>query len=246
MCINPKTINNEWEEIMNWLLVIVLLILIGNALIGRKVGFIKIVFSLVSMIIALVLTVWISPMVNDLLRNNEKIYGGITERVEKVLPFEEEETKVTDQIKYINELPLPETIKNTLIENNNVDVYKALAIDSFKDYVSSYFASIVINAMAFIGTFLIILILLWVLSTVLDIISKLPILNQINKTAGLVAGLVQGLIVVWLLFILLTVFGGSEFGKNALVMINESEILSIIYNNNMLLGFITSATKLFF
>lgn len=231
---------------MNWLLIAVIVVLGVNALIGLKTGFIKTVFSICSIIIALVLTVWISPMVNNVLRDNDKFYGYVTERVEKVLPMSDEVKDSAEQSTYIDELPLPKSIKEALIKNNTVDAYGTLAIDNFKDYISTYLASVIIKALAFIITFLVILITLLILCTVLNVISKLPVLNQINKTAGLAAGLLQGLITVWILFILLTVFGGSAFGQSAFKMIEESEVLSIIYDNNLLFRFVTSATKILF
>lgn len=231
---------------MNWLLMIVLAILIVNALIGRKVGFIKIVFSLTSLIITLILTTMISPTVNDLMKGNEKFYNLVIEKVEVLIPFEEKDTKTNEQVAYIEELPLPQTIKDMLIENNNTDIYKKLAVKSFKEYVSNYLASVVINAMAFILTFIVILALLWIISIALNIISKLPILNQINKTAGMLAGLIQGLIIVWIFFLIITVFGGTELGQEALKLVEENEILTFLYSNNFLLNFITSAAKLFF
>jgi len=230
---------------MNWLLVIVLAILVVNALIGMKVGLIKTVFSLCSLIVALVLTVWISPVVNGSMRGNEKFYDNISTKVEKMLPFAEEEAKAKEQVSIIEGLKLPQSIKDSLIKNNNAEVYKELSISSFKDYVANYLTGIIINALAFIVTFVIILIILWIASIALDIISKLPLINQVNKTAGLLAGLVHGLVVVWLFFILITVFGSSELGQKAMEMIGDSQILGIIYNNNLLLGFITSATKIF-
>ena len=229
---------------MNWLLIVVLAILVVNCLIGMKVGFIKTVFSLCSMIIAVILTIWLSPYVNNFMRGNEKIYDGISSKVEKMLPFSAEEAATGDQNSLIEGLALPQSIKNSLIENNKVDVYKELAISSFKDYVSNYLTGVIINAMAFIITFVIILIILWVISISLDIISKLPLLKQINKTAGLLAGLVHGLVLVWIFFILLTVFGSTELGQKAMQTIGESQILSFIYNNNYLLKFITNITKI--
>ncbi|MHB8127827.1 MAG: CvpA family protein [Mobilitalea sp.] len=230
---------------MNWLLIIVLGILVVNSLIGMKVGLIKTVFSLCSLVVALVLTVWISPLVNDFMRGNEKFYDGISTKVEKMLPFDEEEVKADAQDSIIEGLKLPQSIKDSLIKNNNADVYKELSISSFKDYVTGYLTGIIINALAFFATFLIILIILWIASIALNIIGSLPLIKQVNKTAGLLAGMVHGLVVVWLFFILITVFGSSEFGQKAMEMIGESQVLSFIYNNNLLLGFITNAAKIF-
>ncbi len=229
---------------MNILLIIVLAILIVNALIGMKAGLIRTVFSLFSMIIAVVLTIWVSPYVNNFMKNNDKIYEGISSKVEKMLPFSEKETKDENQEDFIQELSLPQSIKDSMIKNNTAKVYKEMAIDNFQDYVSNYLTGVMINAMAFIITFVVVLILLWVFCFALDLISKLPFLNQINKTAGLAAGLVHGLVVVWIFFILLTVFGSTESGQKALEMIGQDQILSFIYNNNYLLKFITNITKI--
>jgi len=229
---------------MNWLLLVVLAILVVNALIGMKAGFIKTVFSLFSMIVALVLTLWVSPAINDFMRGNEKIYNSINTKIEMMLPMIEDEAKQSEQVSAIEGLSLPQSIKDSLLENNNVEVYKELAVNDFKEYVSNYLTGIAINALAFSVTFIVILIVLWIICFALNIISKLPILNQINKTAGLFAGLLHGLVVVWLFFILLTVFGGSEWGQKALEAIADNQILSLIYNNNIIIDFITSATKM--
>jgi hypothetical protein len=196
------------------------------------------------MIIAVVLTIWLSPYVNSFMRGNDKIYNGISSKVDIMLNFSDEEAKNGDQAALIAGLALPQSIKDSLVENNKAEVYEALSITSFKDYVSNYLTGIIINAMAFIITFVIILVLLWVICIALDIISKLPLIKQVNKTAGLVAGLIHGLVIVWLFFILITVFGSTELGQKALQLIGDDWVLSFLFNNNYLLTFITSATKI--
>lgn len=231
---------------MNWLLIVVIAILAINALVGIKAGFIKTVFSLFSMIVAIILTMWLSPYVNNLMKGNAKIYNAISSKVEEALPFELDEYKQSEQNSFIDKLHLPKSIKESLIENNKEQVYKEmeLGINNFKGYVSSYLTGLIINAISFIVTFIVILIILWVLCFALDLISKLPLLNQINKMAGLAAGLVHGLVIVWILMILLTMFGSSSFGQEAMQMIEESEILSILYNYNLLLRSITNVAKM--
>jgi len=232
---------------MNILVLALLAILVINAIIGMKVGFVKTVFSLCFMIVAVILTIWINPYVNDFMRGNDKVYDSISTKVETVLHLEnEKDADVSGQTTQIEGLALPQSIKDSLIKNNTADVYEALSIDNFKEYVTTYLSGIIINALAFILTFLVILIALWIVSIALDLISKLPLINQINKTAGLLAGVVHGLVIVWLFCILVTVFGGTELGQKALQMIGESQLLSFIYNNNFLLQFVTGATKMFF
>lgn len=229
---------------MNILLIIVLAILIVNALIGMKAGLIKTVFSLFSIIIAVVLTIWVSPYINNFMKNTDKIHDGISSQVVKMLPFSEKEGVEENQNDLIEELSLPQSIKDSLIKNNTAEVYKEMAIDNFQEYVSNYLTGVIINAMAFIITFVVVMIFLWIIFAALDLISKLPLLNQINKTAGLVAGLVHGLVIVWIFFIFITVFGSTELGQKALEMIGQDQTLSFIYNNNYFLKFITNITKI--
>lgn len=229
---------------MNWLLIIVIAILIINSMIGMKAGLIKVVFSLCSMILAVALTLWISPYVNNLMRSNEKLSGSVSSKIEKVLPAIADKTDKNEQVSTIEGLSLPRTIKDSLIENNNTEIYKKLAVNSFQEYLKDYLTGIVINAMSFVATFSAILILLWVLCFTLNIISKLPLLNQVNKLAGLLAGFIHGLVIVWIFFILITVFQSSELGRKAMEMIGNDQVLSLIYNNNILIDFITNAGKM--
>lgn len=222
---------------MSWLLIIVLGIIILNALIGRKVGLVKIVFSLFSFIIALILSVWISPLVNGMLKNNETFYEKASQKVEDMLFEEQEETSNQEDI--IEGLPLPRSIKESLQEN------KAKQEANIKTYIIGHVTDIAINALAFVLTFVILFVGLWVLSIALNIISKLPILNQLNKLAGLLVGGLQGVVVVWILFILITVFSGTELGGSAFVQIKDSAILSFLYDENILLNTVLNAVKMF-
>ena len=107
-----------------------------------------------------------------------------------------EERDESDQEGLIDQLPLPKSIKETLQEN------KAKQEENIKSYIIDQVTGIVINALAFILTFVVVFVGLWIVGISLRIISKLPILNSINRTAGLLVGGLQGLIVVWILFLL--------------------------------------------
>ena len=73
-----------------------------------------------------------------------------------------------------------------------------------------------------------------ILCFTLDIISKLPVLHQINTLSGALVGALEGLVLVWIGFIIFTMLGSTAFGQEALGLITESELLSYLYNNNIL------------
>lgn len=223
---------------MNWLLILVLVVLTVYALYGRSRGFIKTVFTLFSTIIALILTMWISPVISKEVQKNDKIMGFATEKVSKMIDFGDVGNKISDQLNVIDKLPLPKVMKNALIENNTKDVYVAMTVDNFEDYVSNSISRIIINAAVFLLIMLIILIALAVLCEALNIISKLPIINGLNKTAGLFAGLLHGIVIIWIGCIVLTMISSTALGRNIFSLINTTPLLSTIYNNNLLLKFI--------
>lgn len=229
---------------MNWILIVVIIILAGCAANGHRRGMIKTVFSLFSVVVALILTSVLAPVVSRQLQNNEKLYAYVENKVESSLGgYTEKKVSVTEQTEAIQNLPLPAAIREGLLENKNTEVFKAMAVNSLQEYVTKYVTGMVIQAGAFIIIFLIINIALIITANLLNIISKLPILNGLNKTAGALVGLVQGLLVIWILCIVLTVFSSTEFAKDVFAQINESKVLGFLYNNNLLLKSIANVVK---
>lgn len=231
---------------MNWLEILVIVILAGYTLNGRRRGFIKTVFTLFSTIIILLFTMWISPMVNKEIQKNDKIMSFVNSKVEKGVDFSKKNNKTSEQMKSIDKLFLPKSIKDTLKENNTGDVYKAMAADSFNEYITGSISRIIINAAVFTLVMLIVTIILGIISRTLDVISKLPIINGLNKTAGLLVGFIHGIIIVWIGFIILTMFSSTSIGKTMFLLINESQPLTMLYNNNLLLKYITDIGKILF
>lgn len=231
---------------MNWLLLIIIIILLGSAIRGYQAGFIKTAFALVSILVALVVTTVASPILSKALRSNDVIMGKVVEQLDGAIDLDKSIKKSSQETSFIEDLNLPEVIKKTLIENNNVEAYKAMAVDSFEDYLTHAMAVIVINVVSYLLCFIVSLLLLFILSRVLDLISKLPLLNEVNKTAGLLIGLVSGCIKIWLFFILITLFSTTSLGENVFSMINSSPLLTFIYDNNLLMkGIINLAQCIF-
>ncbi|MDE7299453.1 MAG: CvpA family protein [Lachnospiraceae bacterium] len=246
---------------MNVLSILVIVFLVGNALYGMKRGLIKTVFSIFSMITALLLTALISPIVTKQLQSNEKVITYFADKVSAVLPFEsgdgrdvqgeagkkpEQQGEGTKSVqeKFLESLPLPESLRKSLLENNSSAYYDALGVSTFREYLCNYFACMVVSALSFVVTFLVVFVLLKILCFSLDLISKLPLLNQANHLLGLAAGAVNALLVIWVCCIVLTAFGGTEAGRNLMKLVNESGFLSFLYNNNLLLGKVTDLSKL--
>lgn len=226
---------------MNWILIAVIAILGVLGFIGFKKGLIKMVFSLVSTIIALLVAMLFSPVVAGVMKNNEAIVGFFDEKIGVIVDFTSEEAQEDTEGKQqslIESLPLPETFKESILENNTTENYISMQAENFEEYVCRQITNVIINAIAFVVTLILAIIALAILCKTLDLLAKLPLLKQINAVAGLGAGVVEGLLLVWILFVILTMFAGSEFGRSSLEMIAENPLLDFLYKNNMVSKFI--------
>lgn len=225
---------------MNWVLIIVIAIFVFFGWLGWKKGFIKLLFSLISTVVALIFAVLFSPVTETILKSNQSFVSFIDEKIESLIDFSTEDADADGhrQETLIEGLPLPKSFKEALHEDNTVQKYTELGVQDFKEYVCRRITNMIINAIAFVITLAFAIIALAVVCGVLNLLAKLPLLHQINEIAGLAAGLAQGLLVVWILFVILTMLGANEVGQNALAMIGENPILDFLYKNNLISGFI--------
>ena len=230
---------------MNWLLLIIAVFVALSILDGYRRGFIKTVFSMLAMLIALVVASAGSPTLCHVLEKNDGVYNFINQKVSDTLEISSRVSENSEQTAVIESLPLPESVKQALEDNNN-DVIKELlqvSKNDFAGYITGYITCLILNAISYIILFVLTLIVVQIVANILDIISRLPVLHSINKTGGLIVGFLKGIIAVWIFFVILTIFGGTEFGKNMFEMINDSKILSYIYSHNMLLDIVLGVTK---
>ena len=149
-------------------------------------------------------------------------------------------TKI-EQTKLIQNLPVPDFLKELLLNYNNSEGYGKLEVTDFGGYLVNFFANIILNILAFVVTLLVVQLVLWTGITALDLFSRLPVLNFINHVGGLAVGALQGLFVVWMIFLIISLFSATELGMMLMNMVNESVLLQPMYESNMFLKIIVQA-----
>lgn len=143
------------------------------------------------------------------------------------------------QVAAIEKADLPDVFKNLLSVNNNSEIYKELGVDTFAQYVGSYLARLIINIVAFLCTFVLITIVLRAIVFALDIVSNLPVLGFINRLAGGAIGVIGALVIVWTVFVVITLLYTTSFGKEMYRMIQSDAILKTIYEYNPIMKLAT-------
>lgn len=141
----------------------------------------------------------------------------------------------TQQTEWIEHSILPQFIKDLLVENNNTAIYEELGVTYFAEYVAEYMSNLVVRIVAFLLTFIFAFIIVKALSAAVDIIGELPVLGALNHAGGALIGSVQAVLIVWILFLIITLMYTSQLGRDCFVMIEESKFLSFLYDTNIIL-----------
>lgn len=233
---------------MNIVLIVAVIILIVSALAGFGRGLVKSVFSTFALIVAIVLAVQVMPYGTKLLRTTP-LYTSINDSIQASLEdqFQVAAQGAGEQMEAIDQMDnLPDFLKDILKSNNNAEVYEALGIDQFSEYISNYITCLILNAISLIVCFLVIYIILRIIGCMLDMLSRIPVINGLNKIGGFIFGLFNGAIYLWLACIIVTIFSTTQWGQYIFQQINDSVILSFIYNNNYLLELMANMGKVLF
>lgn len=222
---------------MNWFLIFVLVVIAVFTIAGIVKGMVKIVLSLLSIVVTLVLVFMMTPILTSLVKNNTTLYNTLYESVESKIHIESV-INIDKQAEAIEQLNIPDVIKDKILENNTLESYAQMGVNSFNAYIVTSLTDIIFSGLIFAVSFLISFIVVKIVFKLLELISKLPGINQVNKLAGGVIGFAEGVLVVWIIMAVITVFGNTEFGIMIFEQINSNELLTFIYNSNLVTKYI--------
>ena len=216
---------------------ILLAIILINVLIGYKRGLIKVAFNVFAFIIALIVTLILVRPVSYLIINNTQMDENIKQIIIKNNELENEE-QISDNnensgknIDKEDSTFIKKYIQKTIKEKT--DNAKSKAIETVADSISKKVIEIGVSIILFI----IIRIIIIFLSFISDIISKFPIIKQLNEIGGIVYGLLKAIIIIYsiitIVFIVSSIKGEGPVGN----AIEKSFITKYLYNNNIIVNY---------
>lgn len=212
--------------------VVLAIIILGNAILGYKKGLASILFSLISLVLAIVLVfVLYKPVSNYVFNNtslNEKFENIIRDNLER--KFE----NTSDE----EEIEVKETgVFSTLVEGKSEEVIRGTKSKVIND-LSITVSKKVIQIAVFIALFLVIRLILFVIKNSISAIVDLPIINVVDGAGGMIYGLVKGFLIIYIILAILS-FILPLFSNNiVLEAINNSKLGNIMFNKNVLLNLI--------
>lgn len=254
------------------LFIIILALLAFFAYLGWSKGVIRMAVSLVSLIVTFLAAVIVAPAITYSLRTtttiDDKIADSIYATIEKnenvdkafadsdmVVEIETEEvdadTHQQNLIKKVGEeMNFPTSVMDSISKISPDDIKEIsekYATATVKEITLRLFAkkiaNIILSAIVYIVVMIIVFVGLRILLVFTGIFSKLPIIKQADRLAGVAIGLVEGIIGVWIFFMIITAMSGNEFAANCLMQIGDNKFLSFLYNNNLIMKVLMGTIK---
>ena len=68
---------------------------------------------------------------------------------------------------------------------------------------------------------------------ILNVLTKLPVINGINKIAGAAVGGIKCIIFIWIAFLVLTLLCNTTLGQQGMALIQQDAFLNFLYSQNV-------------
>lgn len=217
---------------------LIIVLIIGLCIFnGYRKGLARCILKLVTSIIALFIAILLfRPFVNFVV-NNTIIDENIQLSLEKVMNNGIEERKDENNNDLVKEdSGIPKPIAEYLNSNlkNSAKQKQEEAVVS----VARSAAILIVEIACFILIYVIVKIILKILTILIDIVSKLPIIRQFNEVGGFLYGIVEGVVIILLIMTGVAIVTPLTGAYEVATIILQSHLGAFFYNNNIILNLI--------
>ncbi len=233
---------------MSWVCVGVGVLFLICVLVGWAQGMFKVLISVAGLIASVIVSVYIAPSVSGFLEQNTQLDEKIATYITEEMQFSEDgiDASKGEQVEVINALPLPDTLKSNILDNNNSEMYSALEAVGIYDYIAKSMAVVILNATVFFILVVVGRVFFGALGKMVVGLKKLPIVRSIDKIGGGLLGGMYGLILIWIFFLFLSVTSTWEISREMIVAVNQFSLFNLLYDNNVLLDIVGDLTRILF
>ncbi len=225
-------------NIIDIVVAVFILLVLGN---GFRKGLIMSLFDLVGLVASFLIAWKYHYIVRDFFIERTGIVDFINNNIS---------TKITDIIgnlpnkeldlggifKGFGKLPFDiQRIMEDFLQTSIGDTAEAYA-QSMSDKITNVFLIIISFTVAFLITYLI----LMIVAGVLNVLFKAPVLNTANKLLGALFGLLKAVVLLYIVFAIVSPFIAMSEKDNIITTeILESKSSEVFYENNLILNYLT-------
>jgi uncharacterized membrane protein required for colicin V production len=223
---------------MNILTIIILAVLVLSVIGGYKKGFLKTAFSLVAWIVVLILCNFVTPIVTDMLVEKTEIEVVVQKTVDTKIDEVINET-INETIEGTDlaelEAALPAELKDALLgENGSLQE----VVTNGVDLDTAGLVNGIVGILGFVITVIVLRLAMLVVELALNLVGKLPLIGPMDKILGLACGAGKGIILCWVILAVVSVLALTGTNTELATYISQSELLTWLQDNNVLLNLI--------
>lgn len=235
---------NVWyfEDRMNWIDLIILIILVVFVAVGFWKGFIFSILSMFSFFINFAISLFLTRPVTNLLNSWFGLESGLTNAFSnKILSMGEgfstnlvgmTDSEISSHVSKTLEsadFPFKRMFEGML--NIKADQIADKASLTLNDILSKSLGSFFSLIISFIIIFLLIYLVLWIISLISKKAKQVDGIRIVDRILGVLFGLVKGFLSIAFVFAILSFFSEDGLLKEVFSYINQSAIGSFIYQN---------------
>ena len=219
----------------------ILLFFIGMIARGYMKGLLKISITMLALISSVIALNFINPYLRNELQQNTKINQFVLTTIYEKIglnEMHEDSSNADGRREAIDKLNVPTKVKDVLKKNDDRKVYDKLGVYTFSDYIASYVTQMTVNSISFIGSFVLVWLVLGILFKGNKILSKIPVLGGVNQLLGAFTGFIFALIIFWVGCIFIIALSTTKTGANLTEMLECSPILVFLSRMNPIAVFL--------
>lgn len=215
---------------INYVDLLVIAVIGISVFLGYKKGFLKTLAGLLSIVISLVLAMSLQPAVSEALKKTV-VYDTVYQTAASVVetPFGTAE-RITDY--GTGNLNLPQKITQNM--QKSIDA----ASENAERQIAETVASSAMKIVALLLIFLASRILIFVLMTLINFLTRLPLIGWSDGLMGALFGVFRGMLIIYIIFAVIALIASFSPDNFWAVAINHSKFAKLMYNDNVLLDFI--------
>ena len=225
----------------NYLEILVFVFLLGMTYYGYNQGLIKLSVTMLALLSSIIALNVVNPQIRTMLQENTKVNQFVLTTIYDKIglgEMHEDSSTALGRSEAIDRLNVPIKVKDVLKANDNRTVYEKLGVYTFADYVAGYVTQMMVNAISFLGSFVLVWLVLGILFKGNKLIAKLPAMKGLNQPLGAAAALLGGLIVFWIACIFIIVFSTTKIGSTLSTTIESSQFLLFLSRINPIAFFL--------
>ena len=139
----------------------------------------------------------------------------------------------TDSTGWMEILPLPEEAQQVIALGDHALIAQMLTQEPIKSTLAIQLANIITRILSTILTAVSVFIILTIIRFILLRIADLPGISALDHFLGFVIGIIKGIVVIWIGLLIIRLIALTGNGTQLVRQVNESEILTMLDNYNM-------------